>query len=87
MTVAGQGKSASASWEMSAPVSSRKMTGRWGGGAVRFGGLGLWNFPQVFRSTKLCPQHPQSLQTVRLTVEAGSKANRRNIYSKVDELV
>lgn len=54
---------------------------------MRFGGLGLWNFPQVFRSTKLCPQHPQSLQTVRLTVEAGSKANRRNIYSKVDELV
>lgn len=84
MTVAGQGKSASASWEMSAPVSSRKMAG---GGAVRFGGLGLWNFPQVFRSTKLCPQHPQSLQTVRLSVEAGSKASRRNIYSKVDELV
>lgn len=83
MTVAGQGKSASASWEMSAPVSSRKMT-EW---AVRFGGLGLWNFRQVFRSTKLCPQHPESLQTVRLSVETGSKASRRNIYSKVDELV
>lgn len=85
MTVAGQGKSASTSWEMSAPVSSRKMTG--GEGAVRFGGLWLWNFPQVFRSTKLCPQHPESLQTVRLSIEAGSKASRRNIYSKVDELV
>lgn len=57
------------------------------GGAVRFGGLGLWNFRQVFRSTKLCPQHLESLQTVRLSVEAGSKASRRNIYSKVDELV